>query len=208
MFVIAVANTKGGVGKSTVATHLAAHFAGRGQVVALADFDRQRSSLSWLDRRPANAAPILGIKPRQGKLDLPRAVTHLIVDTSAALGCEAVKETVKHADAVVIPALPSAFDEDGIRRFLKHLSRLKPIRKQKRAVCFVINRSRPAQKSTAVLESFLARTDFPVVARLRDSQIYVTLASEGRSVFDLTTQRARGYQEDWAPLLDFLQAMA
>ncbi len=52
MTVIVVANPKGGVGKSTLATNLAEHFAAEGEWVALADLDKQRSSHAWLAMRP------------------------------------------------------------------------------------------------------------------------------------------------------------
>ena len=54
MLTVLVTNTKGGCGKTTVATHLAAAFAGAGLKTALADADRQRSSF-LLGRRRRNA---------------------------------------------------------------------------------------------------------------------------------------------------------
>ena len=47
---IMVLNSKGGCGKSTIATNLAAYYASEGYNVALADFDSQGSSLNWLKR--------------------------------------------------------------------------------------------------------------------------------------------------------------
>ena len=55
MMVVLVANTKGGCGKTTVATNLAAALASHGQRTALADADRQRSSLEWARLRPGTA---------------------------------------------------------------------------------------------------------------------------------------------------------
>lgn len=60
MRVILVANSKGGSGKSTVATHLAAYYAGQGERVLLADADRQLSALAWLSRRPDSVSRITG----------------------------------------------------------------------------------------------------------------------------------------------------
>ena len=51
---IMVLNAKGGCGKSTLATNIASYFATEGAAVALADYDPQRSSLDWLERRPAD----------------------------------------------------------------------------------------------------------------------------------------------------------
>ncbi|MEP2436246.1 MAG: ParA family protein, partial [Roseibium sp.] len=55
---ILVVNSKGGCGKTTLATNLATSFAARGADVALADADRQKSSLEWVKRRSKSMAPI------------------------------------------------------------------------------------------------------------------------------------------------------
>ena len=55
MIRVLVTNTKGGCGKTTVATNLAAAFAAGGLRTALAEVDRQRSALDWLAARPATA---------------------------------------------------------------------------------------------------------------------------------------------------------
>ncbi len=59
---ILVTNAKGGCGKSTIATSLAAYFASEGYATALADFDPQGSALSWLEQRPADYAPITAVR--------------------------------------------------------------------------------------------------------------------------------------------------
>ena len=58
---ILVLNSKGGSGKSTIATSLAAYYASRDEKVALVDYDRQGSSLEWLERRPDNRPSITGV---------------------------------------------------------------------------------------------------------------------------------------------------
>ncbi len=50
---ILIANSKGGSGKTTLATNLAGYFASLGKRVMLNDLDRQQSSAQWLARRPA-----------------------------------------------------------------------------------------------------------------------------------------------------------
>ena len=58
---IMVLNSKGGCGKSTLATNIASYFATQGAAVALADYDPQRSGLDWLARRPAERPAIAGV---------------------------------------------------------------------------------------------------------------------------------------------------
>ena len=60
MPVVVVANPKGGVGKSTLATNIAGYYASHGHAVMLGDADRQQSSRLWLGLRPPGARPIHG----------------------------------------------------------------------------------------------------------------------------------------------------
>ena len=55
--VVLVANLKGGTGKTTVSTHLAARLANEGHVTALLDLDPQHSALRWLARVPSRLFP-------------------------------------------------------------------------------------------------------------------------------------------------------
>ena len=52
--ILAVANSKGGVGKSTLAVHLAAWLARQGHRVILADCDTQQSSSQWIKEADAS----------------------------------------------------------------------------------------------------------------------------------------------------------
>ncbi len=64
---IMVMNAKGGCGKSTLATNLASYYADAGYGVALADYDPQRSSLDWLDRRPDTRPKIAAVAGFEGR---------------------------------------------------------------------------------------------------------------------------------------------
>jgi chromosome partitioning protein len=88
--VIAVINRKGGSGKSTVATHIAAHLARGGQPVMLGDVDRQQSSRAWLRRRSrldaVKAPPIRGwVIDKTSVARPPAGITHLVLDTPGGL---------------------------------------------------------------------------------------------------------------------------
>ena len=58
---ILVTNAKGGCGKSTLATNLAAYYASEGYETALADYDPQQSALAWLEQRPEDPAALAGL---------------------------------------------------------------------------------------------------------------------------------------------------
>ena len=81
---IMVLNAKGGCGKSTLATNIAAYFANEGANVALADYDPQRSSLDWLERRPADRPEITGIAAfEDGLRHVPRTADIVVSDAPA-----------------------------------------------------------------------------------------------------------------------------
>lgn len=206
MMIVAVVNTKGGSGKTTVATHLAAHFAQKGFATGLADLDPQESSSGWLARRPYTLPAIQAVDLEKSKP--PKSLERLVVDAPAALKRKAVAEVVETADVLVIPVLPSVFDEDGTRRFLAHIADLKTVKKGKRDICFVANRVRLRSRAADRLDAFLAEMNFPVMARLRDTLAYANLAAEGQSMFDVGSARLDDHRRDWRPLLDYLDNCA
>ncbi|NKB63715.1 MAG: AAA family ATPase [Gammaproteobacteria bacterium] len=67
---ILVVNPKGGCGKTTIATNLSSYYALWEVPVALVDCDPQHSSLEWLDQRPSDLNPIVGVDGSKGKLNL------------------------------------------------------------------------------------------------------------------------------------------
>ena len=142
MQTVLVANIKGGCGKTTIATHLAAALAGAGRRPALADVDRQRSSLGWLDRRPPQTARIRGLDWVKQIEEPPKKVDRLVIDAPAAMKLKQVETLIKRADVIVLPVLPSAFDETATARFLARIEELKPIRKDRTRIAVVGNRLR------------------------------------------------------------------
>lgn len=201
MLTILVANVKGGCGKTTIATQLAAAFANGGLAAALADVDRQRSSLGWLKRRPKSDSGIVGLDWTKSTGKPPKGCDRLVIDAPAALRMKQAEELIREADIVVVPVLPSSFDEAATARFLKRIDVLKPIRKAKTNVAVVGNRIRPRTRAGVRLEDFLSGQGHEVAARLRDSAAYAELAADGRSLFDLTNKRAADLALDWDPLI-------
>jgi chromosome partitioning protein len=201
---VLVGNIKGGVGKTTLATHLASAFANAGYATVLADCDRQRSSLRWLARRRDDAPTVTGADWTKAVSPLADETERLVIDAPAAMRHRDAKELVGLADIVIVPVLPSLLDEDATAYFLRKLGEIKAVRKHRRTVALVANRVRAGTKSAAELERYFAGREPALLARLRDSQLYPALARAGTTVFESAGARARGYAEEWRPLLELV----
>jgi chromosome partitioning protein len=200
MQTILVANPKGGSGKTTLATNVAGWLAGKRQRVMLRDFDPQRSSTEWLERRPALFPRIAG-RAADAKHGA-REAEHdwRVIDTPAGLRGDDLRDAVRRADVMLVPLTPSAFDMAAARHFLATIHEHKAIRKGELALGIVAMRVDPRTRSAAELDAFLDEFELPVVAHLRDTQVYVHCARDGASVFDLPRSRGEQDWEQWKPL--------
>jgi chromosome partitioning protein len=205
MITVLVANPKGGCGKTTIATHLAAAFATAGLRAALADADRQGSSLGWLKARPGSAAAIQGLDWRDGPEKPPQAIDRLIVDAPAAMKLKKIEDLLRLADVVVVPVLPSGFDEPVTGAFLKQLETLKPIRKSRAAVAILRNRVQTGSRMAAKLDRFMLGVGHTGAGRLRHRLVYPDIAGRGLSVFDLAGKQNENLRADWAPVLRYIE---
>src|SRR5918998_1386675 len=125
-FVVAVAQQKGGSGKSTVAANLAAVLASGGSRVALLDTDPQGSVTRWHEERQRHAgrvAPLFFDRPSGWRVPtaldkLKRNHDVVVLDTPPHAGTDA-KVAIRAADLVLMPLQPSPADlwaSEGTRR--------------------------------------------------------------------------------------------
>ena len=183
---IMVMNAKGGCGKSTLATNLASFYANAGWDVALADYDPQRSSLDWLDRRPEDRAKIVGVAGfEDGLRRVPRSADIVIIDAPARSHGAELTNLVKHAETIIVPVLPSTIDMQASDRFIAELKAVGKVERKEAKIGVVANRVREYTLIFEELDSYLSRLRVPYIASLREAQNYVRAYTRGLGIDEL-----------------------
>lgn len=203
MPVVVVANPKGGVGKSTLSTHVAGYWARQGHAVMLGDVDRQQSSRLWLSLRPEEARPIstweagpdLIVKP-------PKGTTHVVLDTPGGLHGWRFKDVVKLADKIIVPLQASIFDMYATRAFIDEL--LEQRKHGKPGIGVVGMRVDGRTIAFDKLSEFVESLGLPVLGHLRDTQNYVHLAARGLTIFDVAPGRVEKDLIQWEGICQWL----
>lgn len=202
-----VANPKGGSGKSTLATNLAGYFASRRHEVMLGDIDRQQSSREWLSIRPFELPSIDTWEIGHDSISRPpKGTTHVVLDTPAGLRGKLLDKVLKLSTRVIVPVQPSMFDMRATKQFLEALLSEKIVRKGRVDVAVIGMRVDARTRAAAELERFFATFDLPVLAYLRDTQVYVQAAAAGMTVFDLPPSRAEREMEQWRAIIEWVEA--
>lgn len=203
MPVIVIANPKGGVGKSTLATNVAGCLAHQGHAVMLGDVDRQQSARQWLALRPATLPAIQGWDVAHDHVVRPpKGTTHVVLDTPAGLHGKRLEAVLKIADRVLIPLQPSLFDIQATHAFVQQLQAHR--RAAEITMGLVAMRARDHTRAFEQLQHYLATVPLPVVAALRDTQNYVQLAARGLTLWDVAPSRVERDLAQWQPLQAWL----
>ena len=204
---ILVASSKGGCGKTTIATNLAAHFAQDGKNTVLVDADRQGSSQRWAERRAGLPAPVLALSGlrRDWAERIPADAQRVVVDGPAGIRAGELAELLEHVDTLLIPVLPSRIDLEASEVFLADVAGLARVKRGKVAVGLVANRLKPWTTASQQAIEDMKKLPFPLVGQLRDTQGYVLVASLGKGIYDYNSEIIRSHQDDWEKILRWLK---
>ncbi len=212
---VAVVNSKGGTGKSTIAMNLAAYYASRNVPTTVYDFDPQESAAAWVTERSADATLVSAVtaarKPDAGttrtwQLRAPENTRRIILDTPAGLGGNSLLEVVRCVDSLIVPVAPSPIDSRATARFVQELLLVGKAREHRVRIAVVANRHRRDSSVCPALARFLLALHIPIVTVLSDSNLYLQAAERGVGLHELPFADTQVELRRWRPLLRWLEA--
>jgi len=209
---IVILNPKGGCGKSTLVTNIAACYAKRGPQPAIMDHDPQGSITAWLKRRPKKYPYIHGIAAykktmqatRSWQLRVPEDTIDLIIDSPASLSHDDLRELTRDASSILVPVLPSSLDIDAASKCIADLLLVARVNRNEGKLAVVANRTRKNCKSSVRLMRFLDSLGIPIIAVLRDSQNFVHAAENGVGLVEMQPARVRPDVEQIEKIINWL----
>ena len=185
---IAVVNSKGGVGKSTLAVHAAVWLRDHGLRVAFLDADAQNSSSEWLSR----AAPDIKLEQRYTSREVLEQTVRLqnnadvvVADGPAAISNETAVLSLL-ADLVLIPVGPSMMDVNATIRTARLVYKARFRRKTPNLpkVFVILNRLQPRTRLARITAREMARYGFPLAPTAMNlRQAYADACGRGTVVW-------------------------
>lgn len=186
--IIVVANSKGGVGKSTLAVHLAGWLAEKGSRVTLADCDTQRSSSEWVGEAAPGVKAVRLANPDQILNELPalREEADFVVADGPGSNTETSRALLLRADFAVVPCKASMLEVRALAQATEVLRQAQDIRAGVPAATIVLSMvgknyrlTQDMKEAAGALGLPLAKT--PVTLR----QIYADAPGQGALVWQL-----------------------
>lgn len=185
--IIGVLSQKGGVGKTTIATNLAAVCAKAGSRTLLVDADPQASSMAWSDAREGEPLfPVVGMAKPSLHRDLPEIAADydLVIIDGAPRTNDLGRAAIMASDVVLIPVQPSPYDVWASAETVQLIREAQQFKESLKAV-FVINRRIVNTAIGRDVANALSQFEFPVLATtLCQRVIYAESAGQGMAVIE------------------------
>ncbi|AFK54041.1 ParA family partition ATPase [Tistrella mobilis] len=189
--IVALLNQKGGVGKTTLALHLAGAWADKGKRVLVVDADPQGSALDWSEQRSREGLPrpfgVLGLARETLHRELPEIAAgydRVVIDGPPRVTGIA-RSALLAADLILVPVQPSPFDGWASAEMLRLLDEARVFRPELRAR-MLLNRCAARTVIARETAEALADHDPPVLgSRVGQRIAFADTARTGRLVHEV-----------------------
>ena len=189
--IVAFLNQKGGVGKTTLALHVAGAWAAQGKRVVVIDADPQGSALDWSEQRAKEGLPrLFGVVRlardtlRVEAPEIARDFNHVLIDGSSRIAA-LMRSAMLAADLALVPAQPSPFDGWASGETLRLLQESRIFR-PRLVARFVLNRCGANTVIARETAEALAKHEPPVLAsRVGQRVVFADAARTGRLVSEV-----------------------
>ena len=189
--IVALLNQKGGVGKTTLALHLAGQWASQGRRVTVIDADPQGSALDWSQQRAHERLPrlfgVIGLTRdtlHREAPELARDVDHVVIDGPPRVA-GLVRSALLAADLALIPVQPSPFDGWASGEILKLLDEARLYRPDV-AARFALNRCVPRTLiARQTVQALAGHGPSPLRATIGQRIVFADSAQSGRLAFEI-----------------------
>lgn len=214
MQTIAVLNSKGGSGKTTVSINLASYYAQTGRKTVIIDYDSQGSSTHWINSRSENQAIVDSIPAynlpagltQSFQMKVKEGTEKVIIDTPGAISLIQLEKIVKRTDFIIVPVQPSSIDIHAVTDFIEQLIHLRPIQWGKAKVAVVANRVKDNIEIFDDLAQFLEQRNIPFLTKIHDSENYLHATNEAMGLFEIEPHmKVAQDKSDWHPIINWLE---
>jgi chromosome partitioning protein len=191
--IIVIANSKGGVGKSTLAVHLAGWLHEQGHRVTLADCDSQQSSKEWIREAVPEVKAVRLDNPDMilNELPLLNAATDFVVADGPGGQTETSRALLLRADLAIVPAKASMLEVRALAQATEVLRVSQDIRGGLPRAVVVLSMVGKTYRLTADMIDAAAALNMPLASQAMTlRQIYADAPGQGKVVWNMGS-RAR-----------------
>ena len=133
---------------------------------------------------------------------VPAETQQLVIDAPAGASGLLLQDLLSRPDCIIIPVAPSAIDIHATAKFVGDLLLAGRVRARNIRLAIVANRVRSSMPVYQPLERFLASLGLPFLARISDSDAYISAAEAGIGIFEMDAAAAE--REEFMPIVEWV----
>jgi chromosome partitioning protein len=186
--IITIANSKGGVGKSTLAVHLAAWLHAQGCKVTLADCDTQQSSSEWIREAVPEVKAVRLANPDVILNELPslNQDADFIVADGPGSNTEHSRALLLRADLAIVPCKASMLEIRALAKATEVLRQAQDIRQGVPKAIIVLSMIGQNYRLTKDMKDAAAALALPLASHAMTlRQIYADAPGQGAVVWNM-----------------------